>query len=339
MKRPWVTWILIAANVAAFAVELASGVDPVKPTSQQLLPLGADFAPYTLGDHQWWRLVTSMFLHFGVIHIGMNMLCLWQGKIVEQLYGRVGFVVLYMVAGIIGGVASLAHADNVVSAGASGAVFGVFGAFGAFLVRRREQIDPAVWKNSARRLGTFLVLNIVISLQPGIDMSAHVGGLITGFLCGLVLLGERRALRAAAVAIVGLGLSAGALAALPAPFDVDRFLDEFRDTEHACVAKANELLDQYNAKKLDDHQLADAFERDVLPPWHVLRERTDATHPQHLTAYGVKLFENLRAYAADREDAWHALVLAHRGQGSISTYEDYEARVHDDLTRLDAGDH
>src|SRR5882672_4329407 len=112
-----------------FVIEIATGADAISPTPQQVLAVGADYGPLTLNGEPW-RLVSSMFLHFGILHIGMNMLCLWSGRIVELLYGRLGFVAIYLVAGLAGGVASLARSSAVISAGASGAVFGVFGAFG-----------------------------------------------------------------------------------------------------------------------------------------------------------------------------------------------------------------
>src|SRR5207244_2818682 len=130
-----------------------------------------------------------MFLHYGVIHIAMNMICLYQGRSTEGLYGHLGFVAIYVVSGLLGGIGSLAHASNTVSAGASGAVFGVFGGFGAFLLLRRQSIDPAVWQRTASRLGTFIAINLVIGLQAsGIDITAHIVGLVTGFAVGAALL-------------------------------------------------------------------------------------------------------------------------------------------------------
>src|SRR4051794_11193905 len=84
---PWVTYALIAANLIAFGLEIAAGTDASKPTAQQLLQVGGNFAPLTKGGEPW-RLVTAMFLHAGLLHLGMNMLCLAQARIVEQLFGR-----------------------------------------------------------------------------------------------------------------------------------------------------------------------------------------------------------------------------------------------------------
>src|SRR5512140_2542248 len=114
-RKTWVIWTLIALNVAMFAVELACGIDPIQPHAPELLRIGANYAPKTLGQHEWWRLIASMFLHYGVIHIFMNMLCLVSARAVEKLYGHASFAVIYVSSGIIGGIASIAIRDNAVS--------------------------------------------------------------------------------------------------------------------------------------------------------------------------------------------------------------------------------
>jgi rhomboid protease GluP len=169
-----------------------------------------------------------MFLHYGVIHIGMNMIVLYQGRIVETVYGRAGFAALYLAAGLVGGIASLAHSANTVSAGASGAVFGVFGAFGAFLLLRRDRLDPIAVKRNLQSLAFFIALNLYIGgTTPGIDLSAHIGGLVAGALAGFALLvgaraDSRRGLRAAIVAAVAIAVTAAALVALPKPASLVR---------------------------------------------------------------------------------------------------------------------
>ena len=187
--QPWITYALIAANVAMFAVEIAHGADALAPTPQQIIDLGGSFPPLTLHG-EWWRLGSSMFLHFGIVHIALNMVCLYQARVVEQLFGHLGFAAIYLLAGLGGGVASLvAGSGHAVTAGASGAVFGIYGGFGAFLVLRRSQIQTDAWQRTARSIGTFLVLNLVIGLTAkGISLSAHVGGVIVGFGVGAALL-------------------------------------------------------------------------------------------------------------------------------------------------------
>jgi rhomboid protease GluP len=295
---------LIVANLAMFGVELASGIDPFKPQVQKVIDLGANYAPLTLHG-EWWRLFSSMFLHYGIIHIAMNMLCLYQGRIVERLYGSVGFAAIYLVAGLCGSVASLARMSNAASAGASGAVFGVFGAFGAFIWLRRDRMNPEAVHKIARSLGSFVGINFIIGVTtPGIDVSAHIGGLIGGFASGAALLygknaDRQRVLRVIAVLIAGAAVTVAAVFAIP-----DKSLDtRYMNTQHATITTYNELLRQRGAGQLDDAQLADRIEHDVLPQWAAIREEIEiATPPGNKT----------RHYMEVREKSWRALVAALR---------------------------
>ena len=185
--RPIVTPLIVVANVIVMALMIATGVDPMMPSGQSLVAWGSNFGLYTLGG-EWWRLVTSCFLHGGLIHLAFNMYVLWDlGRLTESVYGSVGFALVYLVAGIGGAFTSVAVDPSVNSVGASGAVFGVAGAFLAFLLRNRGRIDPAVHAHLRRTLLTFVVLNVAIGFSvPGIDNSAHLGGLAMGFLSGLI---------------------------------------------------------------------------------------------------------------------------------------------------------
>jgi rhomboid protease GluP len=185
-----------------------------------MVSLGANFGPLTRSG-QPWRLVTSMFLHFGVVHLAMNMVCLYQVRFVERMLGRAPFLALYFVSGLVGGLASLATHPGAVSAGASGAVFGMFGAFTAVMVVGRKRIDPGAWSRTMRSLGTFFALNLAIGLSArSIDLAAHVGGLVAGFVGSFVLARTasptaRPLLRAFVLAGVGAGIVFGGVCALP----------------------------------------------------------------------------------------------------------------------------
>ncbi len=218
--KPWATHGLIAANVMVFAFELTKGAGLGGPGPNDMIALGADFGPLTCHG-QAWRLVTAMFLHYGVIHVGMNMVCLYQVGIVERMLGRAEYLALYFASGLVGGLASLASHPQTVSAGASGAVFGMFGAFAAVMIVRRKRIEPGAWKRTMRSLGTFFVLNLAVGLSVrSIDLAAHLGGLVAGLVGGLGLAKTaspeaRPLLRALVVAAVGAGVAFGGLFALP----------------------------------------------------------------------------------------------------------------------------
>ena len=187
-----------------------------------MLEHGGNYGSATLGGEPW-RLFTSMFLHYGVLHLAMNMLGLIDGgRHVERMYGRAGFVALYLVAGLAGSLATSLR-SNVVSAGASGAIFGVFGAFGAFLLLHRDRLDKEEVTKQSRGLLIFLVYNLYIGITAqGIDVVAHLGGLGAGFLAGLALelgthTGPSTIRRSLAVAVIGCALVFAATLIAPRP--------------------------------------------------------------------------------------------------------------------------
>jgi membrane associated rhomboid family serine protease len=186
---PWATYTFFAISLGVYGLMLAAGVDPFTPQTVQLLAWGADNGPLVFAG-QWWRPVTSMFVHIGLIHVALNLWVLSDiGPLVERLYGNGRFAALYVLAGVIASAASLLWHPNMVSAGASGAIFGVFGGLLAFLVRRPGAIPTAVLKHFSRSTLAFVGYNLVFGFMMSsvIDNAAHIGGLIGGFLCGLGL--------------------------------------------------------------------------------------------------------------------------------------------------------
>lgn len=187
MKREWVTQALVAINVAVFAWMVLSGVGLLMP-EDGLIDWGANHASVTRTG-QWWRMITSMFVHAGLVHIGFNMYALLMaGRLVERLYGHLGYALLYLLAGLAGSAASALLPSRLPSVGASGAVFGVFGALLAFLLRRRALLPREVLLPLRRSVLTVIVINVAFGFAvPGIDNAAHLGGLAGGFLAGLLV--------------------------------------------------------------------------------------------------------------------------------------------------------
>ena len=183
-----VTPVLIGLNILVFLLMLASGVSITEPTVGQLLHWGANFGPL---DHagQWWRLLSACFLHIGFLHIAFNMYVLYQaGPFTERLFGGSRFLVLYLLAGIGGNVLGLLLHPLTVSAGASGAIFGVYGGLLAFLLKERAALRPEAVKAIGQSALIFIGLNLFYGMASAhTDLTAHIGGLITGFLAGLLL--------------------------------------------------------------------------------------------------------------------------------------------------------
>src|SRR5207302_10180954 len=118
----------IVINILVFLVMALNRISPIHPTTDQMLHWGAQFGPFTLGG-QWWRLFSSMFLHNGIIHLGLNMWCLWNlGLLAESLFGRWTFLAIYLATGVGADLFSLSWNASRVSSGASGAIFGLAGA-------------------------------------------------------------------------------------------------------------------------------------------------------------------------------------------------------------------
>jgi rhomboid protease GluP len=188
-----ITIALIAINTLVFLAMVATGVSFTQPAPLDVFKWGGDFAPATLGDRQYWRLLTSIFLHFGIIHIAFNMYVLYQiGPFIETTFGRVRYLLIYFIAGLAGSVVSVTFHPHSVGAGASGAIFGLYGGVFGFLLRERKSLNPEATKSIAKSAGIFVLYNVVFGAMQGTtDLSAHFGGLIAGFLAGLALVRSR----------------------------------------------------------------------------------------------------------------------------------------------------
>ena len=209
-RQPYATWILIGVNLALWLVsqvlsvrlEAGDGWSIVSlplslmeqivgntTSSDALVDLGAMKALHIAGG-EYWRLFTAMFLHFGWVHLAVNCFGLYIfGQMAEGLYGRSRFMVIYILAGLAGGVTSyafnLSHALQYTGVGASGAVLGLLGAMAAFFVRNRALFGGM----GSRTLAGLLLLagvNLTLGfLMPGIDNFAHIGGFVGGLALGL----------------------------------------------------------------------------------------------------------------------------------------------------------
>jgi membrane associated rhomboid family serine protease/Flp pilus assembly protein TadD len=226
MPTPWVrrestitlTHVIFGANVAVFiAMVLASG--SVDFAHLDPRPWGANYGPFTLSG-QWWRLFTYMFLHGDIIHIGMNMWCLWNlGPLCEAVYGRWTYAAVYVITGIAGGLASVAWNPGVLSVGASGAIFGLAGALIASFYLGEFSLSGISIRGTLSSLVFFAVFNLAFGgFFGGIDNACHIGGLVSGLILGALIaraapqneaIGRRvgvLALVALLVATAGLGV-------------------------------------------------------------------------------------------------------------------------------------
>jgi rhomboid protease GluP len=186
--RPAVTVALVGLNVLVFVVMVLSGVPLMNPSPAQLLAFGADFGPLSF-DGQPWRILASNYVHIGLIHIFFNMWCLWNlGRLAERILGGWTYFLTYTVCGIAGSLASLWVHPIGVGAGASGAIFGLAGALITALYLGKLPYPGQMLRGLMRSLVSFAGYNLFFgAVVPGIDNSAHIGGLVMGLAIGALL--------------------------------------------------------------------------------------------------------------------------------------------------------
>ncbi|WP_100010654.1 rhomboid family intramembrane serine protease [Lentibacillus sediminis] len=187
--KPFFTYILLAVNLLVFFLLERNGSST---SVEDLIDFGAKYNPAIIADGEWWRIITSMFLHIGFLHLFMNMLAVYYiGSLVERIFGSFRFIVIYFLAGIGGGLASFAFSANV-SAGASGALFGLFGALLFFGLLHKRIFFQTMGMNVLVLIGINIVFGF--SIQQ-IDNAAHLGGLFAGFIAaGVCNMPKRRKL-------------------------------------------------------------------------------------------------------------------------------------------------
>ena len=181
------THIIVGLNVLVFVAMAVSGASPLNPTREQLLRWGANWGPLSLGS-QPWRMLTSNYVHIGIIHIAFNMWCLWNlGQLAERVLGRLNYVVLYTFCGLAGSLASLWWHPMSVGAGASGAIFGLAGASIAVFYLGHLPIPKAAIQGTMRSLLTFVGYNLLFGLSPASTTLRTSVDLVAGLAMGAAL--------------------------------------------------------------------------------------------------------------------------------------------------------
>ena len=185
-KRHIATPILFYINILVFLFMGLSGTDLLKPNNISLLRWGADYAPLTLtGD--WWRTLTSSFVHIGFFHLTMNIFVFaFIGSVVENIINTRRLFISYLLTGLCSSVLSLYMYPDMLSAGASGAIFGLFGILLAFVIF--HPMDRSFQKGILlRTVLSFIGYNLLLGVaNQEIDIVAHIGGLLSGFLLGII---------------------------------------------------------------------------------------------------------------------------------------------------------
>ena len=343
MRGPWrrtpVTVALVAANVLVFALMVARGAGFWHGSSAVQLAWGANFGPATQ-DGEWWRLFTAMFLHFGVVHLALNVWALWDaGRLVERLFGSWRFALLYVGAGLAGNLVSLVvQGDRAVSGGASGAIFGVFGALLVCLARERHAIERREFRWLFGGAAVFTAASLALGfIVTGIDNAAHVGGFVAGALLGTALaraLDRERPVPPALRALAAAALIAGAAGfALHVPEPRYRLSEEreaqtairqFLVDEKRINARWKAIFDSGRDAGASFDELAGRIDADVTREYQDSFEQLASVALSPGAPSAAEL-DYLRRYAQLRGDAAHALADALRANDPVAMREALEA--------------
>lgn len=204
IERPIVTPVLIAINVLVFILTAAQAQDPMNNGAAQLHQDGVLWPIAVVSGDEWWRLITSGFLHYGLLHVAMNMFALWiLGRDLEMLLGRLRFTGLYFVS-LLGGSTAVFLFDDIgkATAGASGAIYGLLGGILVAVLKLRLKATPVLFVIGLNAVLTFSI--------PNISWLGHLGGFVIGALIMLAMLyapaKNRGAWQGGAVALLAVAL-------------------------------------------------------------------------------------------------------------------------------------
>lgn len=329
----WVTKTLVAANCAVFIAMAIALRRVVFFSIPQLLHWGANFGPLTASG-QWWRLLTSAFIHLSPLHLLINMWALWHiGRLTERLLGRWPFATLYFVCAVLSSLGSIAWDPSMVSAGASGAIFGIFGVFLAFLTKRRARVPKAIIRPHLTSTTVFVLFSLVSgALQSHIDNAAHVSGLLVGLCLGWIIarpmrteapraIGRRRIAAATAfllaVAVAGLG-EAGGIDFRP-PVAQQYFQSHlwYFEGESRDLKQWERLVVQAQIGSITTDQLTRQFKETIIPFWRsAYRRLQKETLPPSQRQLG-----RLVAKFVDLRLRWAQAIVAAVSNGGKKSYQ------------------
>jgi len=252
-----VTRALLALNVAVFGMEVAMTHQMSHLPSRAALALGASYPPATMSEHRWETLLTACFLHDGLVHVGVNMLVLWQvGPLVERAVGSARMAPLYLAAGVFGSLLSVGYGWTthswVSTVGASGAISGLVAA--ALVLGWRVQGWRGPLTQATARWFAFVILYGVVSNAAGggrIDNAAHVGGALAG--AGIACLWRAAYRYSEKVTFWILGASTALLVACVG-------VVAFRDRTDRFATMIVQDRQEYTTDALDDGRCADAYD-------------------------------------------------------------------------------
>jgi rhomboid protease GluP len=339
-----VTNVIIGLNVVVFVVMAAFlGTGWLEAPLKPYILYGANNGAATT-DGEWWRLLTSMFMHYGLVHLLFNMWALFQtGQLVERLLGRGLFALTYLACGLAGGLLSIYwHGDRMWSVGASGAIFGVYGALLGHFLREHRAIPKVVFQPIMRSTLFFAGYNLVYGMvNSSIDNSAHIGGFLTGIVLGWVTAmppdaaqraREWWAKAAQAFAVTALVVGVGV-------WKAPRFDYSPRDEiawneategmdagELALAERQNAVVSRWDRTKANSADTANLIDQEVIPFYqrYGARMAAAALTPGHATDRKRQI--EVQALAVKLEGLRHlSLAVRRNDAGELAAYNAAQA--------------
>ena len=334
-SRLYITYGIIAINVVVFILMAINGAGIFDANGLVHIRWGSNYTPLTLtGD--WWRLITSTFIHFGIIHLVMNTYALYMaGVYLEPMLGKTRYIVAYLSTGIIAGIVSLWwHKDSVNSAGASGAIFGMYGVFLALLFT--NLIPKQVRTSLLQSIGVFVVFNLIYGMKAGIDNAAHVGGLVSGVVIGFVYYSSLKknlsieksilpVIIIAAITIVSAWYYIETAGRSVTPGTRERALNEIKDISFADADRyfdkmkaieelETEALAPFNETPLTYPSLSQKLITISAPKWERILSLLEETRNYDISDKQKKQTELLIKYANARQEEIKAIEKVAKGE-------------------------
>ncbi|MCG8317573.1 MAG: rhomboid family intramembrane serine protease [Pseudomonadales bacterium] len=322
-----ITISIILIIILVFICMLANGAGFWHTNNAIQLLWGANFGPATQ-DGEWWRLGSAIFLHFGVIHLGLNCIALWDvGSYLERILGHFRTLLIFIICGLAGNLFSLVyHSGTVVSGGASGAIFGMYGALVSCLWLYRDLKSFSHYKWVLVGAIGFALLTILFGLLvEGIDNAAHVGGWLVGILFGIALapgkkgvenLAVKRAVACSLCAgLIGYGIHQ--LSDPPYLWSEERYLRQeiknFIVADESLSRNWNMLLVNAKEENVPFEQLAGEIETEIVEPYTSSFEKLSEISPDAGLPSSDVLVQ-LQSYAKNKQQLSQKMVESLRAR-------------------------
>ncbi len=289
---------LIAIMLIVFVLMVLSGVSIFDPSAAEIFVWGGNFQPYTVVD-DYWRLITHLFVHVGIIHLVLNLYALFIiGQYLEPIIGRGRLLLYFLITGIMGGIVSIWWDAGRISAGASGAIFGLYGVFMILLLS--GLLGKEMKKNLLTSIGVFIAANLIYGIKDNIDNAAHLGGLVCGTFIGLLMTMEikwpkQRLILKTATIVLPLVI---AYSYLDSADNSD--LDFTFRLQQIAMLDSDADWPITSGSGKSDQQMAGDMERTSIPKWTEIASILKRYQPKELNPLNEKLHIALTDYTTLR---------------------------------------